>query len=128
MALGERIKLRRQEAGISAAELARRATVSKGYLSEIEGGATPRPSADVLYRIATALQTTVADLLEKKETRPASRSVPSSLQAFAEEAGLPELDVQMLSRIRFRGEQPSTLDDWRFLYESIKRSIRSRGE
>ena len=112
---------------MSAAELARRATISKGYLSEIENTtgerSAPRPSAEVLYRLATALGTTVADLLEK-EVQPAARSIPPDLQEFARAANLPDEDVRMLAQIRFRGEQPRTADDWRFLYESIKRSIR----
>jgi len=124
--LGERIRLRRQEKKISAAELARRASVSKGYLSEIESGATPRPSADVLHRIATALDTTVADLLGKVEIRVASREVPEALRLLAERDGLPAQDVTMLAGIRFRGDQPTSLEDWRFLYESIKRSIQPR--
>ena len=121
--LGERIKQRREEKGLTAADLARRASLSKGYLSEIESGRAPRPSAEILYQIAVALGTTVADLLGK-EVRPASQAIPASLREFAEDANLPQEDVQMLAQIRFRGEQPSTVDDWRYLYESIKRSIR----
>ena len=121
--LGERIKQRREEKGLTAADLARRASLSKGYLSEIESGRAPRPSAEILYQIAVALGTTVADLLGK-EVRPALQAIPASLREFAELANLPQEDVQMLAQIRFRGEQPSTVDDWRYLYESIKRSIR----
>lgn len=122
MALGDRVRQRREERKINATELARHANISKGYLSEIEAGKTPRPSADVLYRLATALGTTIADLLEK-EIRPASRDVSHSLREFANEASIPEQDVEMLAQIRFRGTQPATAEDWRFLYESIKRSI-----
>ena len=63
MALGDRIRQRRADTGLSAAELARRAAISKGYLSVIERGGSVRPSADVLARLATALGTTIADLL-----------------------------------------------------------------
>jgi transcriptional regulator with XRE-family HTH domain len=127
MGLGDRIKQRREEKGISAAELARQAKVSKGYLSELENGriTTPRTSGDVLYRIATVLGVTVADLLGR-EVRPIARHIPADLQEFAVAAGLPDEDVRMLAQIRFRGEQPRTADDWRFLYESIRRSIRGR--
>ena len=125
--IGERIRQRRIEKGISAAELARRAGVSKGYLSEIETGQAPRPSGDVLYRLATALGTTMADLLGREVRAPATRPITESLRQFADEALLPAGDVEMLAQIRFRGEQPRTPEDWRFLYESIKRSIRGGG-
>ena len=122
MALGDRIRQRRADTGISAAELARRATISKGYLSAIERGQSPRPSAEVLDRLATALGTTIADLLDR-EIRPAAATIPLSLQEFAASRRLPDEDIHMLAQIRFRGEQPSTPDDWWFLYESIKRSL-----
>jgi len=122
--VAERVKQRRMEKGITAADLARRAGISKAYLSEIENGKVPRPSADVLYRLATELGTTVADLLGKPVQAPAARSIPDALRQFAEAEELPEEDVKMLAQIRFRGEQPKTPDDWRFLYDAIKRSVR----
>ncbi len=123
MGVGDRIRQRREEKGITAAELARRADIAKSYLSEIESSNASRPSGAVLYRLAEALGTTIADLLEK-EVQPVTREVPESLKRFAEEDGLIPEDVEMLSRIRFRGAQPSNSEDWRYLYESIKRSIR----
>lgn len=122
MSLGDRIRQRREEKGVTAIELSRQAEVSKGYLSEIESGGASRPSGVILFRIANALGTTVADLLEQ-EVRPAASSISPALKEFADEANLPEEDVQMLARVRFRGEQPRDKDDWRYLYESIKRSI-----
>ena len=107
-----------------AAELARQAEISKGYLSEIESGQVSRPSGTVLFRVATALGTSIADLLDK-EIQPESGRVNSGLLELAEMENLPEGDVQMLAQIRFRGDQPQTVEDWRFLYESIKRSIAS---
>ena len=122
MMLGGRIRQRRADTGLSAAELARRATISTGYLSAIESGNTVRPSAEVLDRLATALGTTIADLLDR-EIRPAAARIPPSLQEFAASRRLPAEDLHMLAQIRFRGEQPATADDWWFLYEAIKRSI-----
>lgn len=107
---------------MAAVELAKQAGVSKGYLSEIESGGAPRPSADILFRIAAALGTSIGDLLEK-EVVPSSTDIPDSLKRFAEATDLPQGDVQMLAQIKFRGEQPRTEEDWRYLYESIKRSI-----
>jgi len=122
--LGDRLRQRRKERGLIAAELARQAEISKGYLSEIESGQVSRPSGTVLFRVATALGTSIADLLDK-EIQPESGRVNSGLLELAEMENLPEGDVQMLAQIRFRGDQPQTVEDWRFLYESIKRSIAS---
>src|SRR4051794_20061436 len=114
MTLGERIRQRREEKGISAVELARQARISKGYVSELESGRAARPSGTILFRIANVLGTTVADLLGE-EIRPANASIPAALRTFAEDAQLPEEDVRMLAQIQFRGEQPQNADDWRFL-------------
>lgn len=123
--VGQRIKLRREERGITGAELARRAGISKGYLSEIENGQASRPSADVLHRIATALETTVADLLGRRApARAAPRQIPASLREFAADADLTDDDLRMLAGIKFRGQQPASAEDWRFLYEAIRRSVR----
>lgn len=65
--VGGRIRRRREAVGLRAAELARRASISKAYLSELESNEKARPSADLLYRIAAVLQTTIPDLLGKPE-------------------------------------------------------------
>jgi transcriptional regulator with XRE-family HTH domain len=123
MTLGERVRQRREEKGLSLSALARASKVSKGYLSQIENDAAPRPSGDTLFKMATSLGTTVADLLGR-EMEPQSREVSPVLLQFAREANLPETDVQMLALIRYRGEQPRSVADWRYLYESIQRTIR----
>src|SRR5215207_10954569 len=122
MTLGKRVRQRRLEKGMSAVELSEAAGISKGYLSELETGHATRPSGAVLLKIAKALGTTIADLLDQ-EVHLQPRSVNTSLKEFAREAQLPEQDIQMLAQIRFRGAQPTSVDDWRFLYESIRRSM-----
>lgn len=125
MSIGSRIKKRREEKNISLSELARQTDVSKGYLSSLESENAPRPSADTLYKIARVLGTTVADLLGEKPDR-AEQKIPESLRKFAEQENLTESDVKMLAAIEYRGERPETEDDWRFIYESIKRTIQSK--
>ena len=126
MELAERIKMRMKEKGWTLADLARESKIAKGYVWEILSGKAKRPSANTLYEIARALGTSVADLLGKEvsvgQTEPSN--IPDSLREFAKEEDIPEEDVQMLAPISFRGEQPKTKDDWKFLYESIRRSIR----
>lgn len=123
MSFGGRVRQRRAELGWSASELARRAQVSSGYVSKLEGGTARRPSADVVSRLAVALKTSTAELLGQDEPSDPP-TVPESLRQFAATAGLPDEDVAMLAGIRYRGEQPRTPEDWAYLLESIKRSIR----
>ncbi len=122
MVLSAKLKQRRLERGWSAAELCRRTGLSSGYLAKLEAGTIVNPSADVLDRLARALETSVTDLLD----RPAYSeppATPSALRQFAEEAGLDQQTVDMLARISYRGRQPSTTRDWAFLLEAIKRAI-----
>lgn len=127
MELHERIKQRMDAKAWKLADLARESGVAKGYLWELlQGTERKRPSAETLYEVARALGTSVGDLLGRTTGVQAAgeSGVPVMLQELAEEAQLTEEDVAMLASIRFRGEQPKTKDDWRFLWESIRRSVR----
>ena len=125
MTLSEQIRKRRQEEGLSVAELARLASVSKAYVSQLENNINGvRPSAEVLFRIASALGTSVSALLEKQDDNQLA-DIPEELQKFALSEQLPEEEIKLLARIEYRGRRPKTLDDWRFLYEAIKRSVAS---
>ncbi|HXH23185.1 MAG TPA: helix-turn-helix transcriptional regulator [Dehalococcoidia bacterium] len=128
MPVGAEIRRRRQQQGLSLTDLARLAGVSKGYLSQIEAGAATRPSAQTLFKLAKALGTSMAELLgeQTSETAPDIEEMPASLREFAREANLPEADLRMLAGIRYRGRAPRTKDDWRFVYESIRRSTEGR--
>lgn len=124
----QRIRQRMQEKGWGISELAREAGVAKGYLWELlQPEGNKRPGARTLYNLAQALGTSVADLLDQPPAAGAEAAypVPSELQALAEAEGLTPEDVAMLAAIRFRGQQPKTRDDWRFLLDSIRRSVRS---
>ncbi|WP_411124072.1 helix-turn-helix domain-containing protein [Streptomyces sp. x-19] len=59
--LGRRIAARRQQLGLSRAEVAARAAASPGYLAYVEEHAA-EPSIGFLLRLAGALDTTVAEL------------------------------------------------------------------
>lgn len=123
MALGIEIRRRRTEQGLSLSDLARLAGISKGYLSQIENEAANRPSAQTLFRLARALGTSVGELLgEHDSTSEPEIIVPDSLRDFARQAGIPEVDLRMLAGIHYRGRTPQSPEDWRFIYESIKRS------
>lgn len=120
--IGSRIRRYRADAGLTPTELAEKAQISKSYLSELEGGADGRPSADTLYKIAGALGVAMSDLLGRPILIQPASERPPTLLAFAREAQLPEADVEMLASIRFRGEPPNTVARWRFIYEAIRNS------
>lgn len=59
---GRAVRRRREDAGLSATELARRARVSRSYLSEIETGRKRDVSPPVAARLAGASGCAVVDL------------------------------------------------------------------
>ena len=67
MTLGERIRARRLELGITLREFARRVEVSAPYLTDLEAGRR-HPGPEVLARIAAALELPAGDL-EALDTR-----------------------------------------------------------
>lgn len=124
--LAQRLRDIREDQGLTLSEVARRAQISKAYLSQLERGGSTEPSYSVVTRLATALGTNVDELTGQSiHWDPTDREkVPASLRAFAQDSGVPEVDVSMLARIHYRGKQPREPDDWAHLYETIKRTIR----
>lgn len=126
MELAKRIRELRQRENLSLSEAARRAQISKAYLSQLEHGQSSQPSYQVIARLATALAVNVSTLTgrpavwEPGEADP----LPPSLRSFAEQADLPQADISMLAKIHFRGKRPKRPDDWAHIYETIKRTIR----
>ncbi|HJN14331.1 MAG TPA: helix-turn-helix transcriptional regulator [Armatimonadota bacterium] len=126
--LGAHIRHLREAKGLTQSGLASQAGISKAYLSQIEGGKIQGPSAKTLHAVAVVLGTTVARLLGNGGGQEhVSVVVTDSLRAFARDEKLDEEEVRMLAGIRYRGRQPQTEDDWRYLYESIKRSLGDGG-
>lgn len=61
--MGEQIRSRRKEQGLTLDQLAASAGCSKSYVWELENKNPPRPSAEKLSAIAAALDTTVDVLI-----------------------------------------------------------------
>jgi transcriptional regulator with XRE-family HTH domain len=118
--LSKNLKRLRAEKRLSQAALSRRAEVSPGYLSELEGGLGKRPSGQVLMRLGKALGVTIAELLGEN-VRPADSAIEpdQGLLAFATERNLPPSDVEMLAGIRFRGDPPRSARRWAMIYDTI---------
>lgn len=130
--VGERIRQHRQKLGYTQERLAAEATISKGFLSEVETG-TRNPSAEYLLRIANALGVSL-DYLMKGGAEPPANSppqrvrFPASLTAFALEQKLPfdqvksvlEAKLQIVANRRNATEDDLEKFDWAGFYEAIK--------
>src|SRR5581483_1708802 len=130
MSLAQRIRTRREQAGMSLDELAVKAGLSKTYIWELEKDESgeKKPSADVLLRLATALSTTIGELMGLPTVQVANTAVEisPSLQEFTKRmemqgSPLSQADLQELATMRFRGGQPQTADDWNELYLLLAR-------
>ena len=64
MRLGDRIRELREEFGVTQGQLAANASVSQGYLSQLENGEVKNPSAAVLLRVAQAMHIDPDELFE----------------------------------------------------------------
>jgi transcriptional regulator with XRE-family HTH domain len=64
MKLGNKIRELREEFGFTQGQLAGSASVSQGYLSQLENGDVKNPSASVLLRVAQAMDVDADELFE----------------------------------------------------------------
>jgi transcriptional regulator with XRE-family HTH domain len=96
--VGEIIKRRRQEIGLSRREVARRAGVNDSTIVRIENGDIANPRSDMLQSLATALNLSYADLFAA-----AGYNTPDGLPSFepylrAKYGDLPLADLAELER------------------------------
>ncbi len=123
--IGRRVREEREKAGLSHAQLAEAAGLTKSYVVRLEmsGG---NPTVAALGAIADALDLTIADLLRKPKITLAAdvlENVPNALRAYADDNNLNSAEVRMLASIRWRqGEQPHTVERWRFVHDSLRAS------
>ncbi|NKB70822.1 MAG: helix-turn-helix domain-containing protein [Candidatus Latescibacteria bacterium] len=125
MEIGSNVKKYRQIRGITLPDLAQQAGVSKAFLWEIESGKSKRPGAEVLFKIAEALNVTIAHLMGKAVNREAPNliepEINEGLRAFINERKVqsrpldPE-DIKSLSFVQLRGGRPTTKEQWALVY------------
>lgn len=127
--VGRRIRERRTELGWTQAVLARKAGISKGFLSDVENGKRS-VGADTLLDIARALGKSLDFLMtgEEADTEPVEIQIPKALADFAADEGLSFrqaltlLDMQR-QIIAYRSTtKKGDLDkvDWKIFYEAVK--------
>lgn len=130
-ALGARVRTARLAKNVSLTDLAETCQISKGYLSSLETGGEVNPTIDVLFKIATALDLTLADLLEGPKTLATEKipgDLPEGLRELIDEHRraqdpLDESTVLWLARAEFRGQRPRTKEDFKFLLSSLERAV-----
>ncbi|MEI6607706.1 MAG: helix-turn-helix transcriptional regulator [Verrucomicrobiota bacterium] len=131
--LGPRIRALRTERQITLPQLADRAGLSKGLLSKLENDEESNPSITTLFKIAEALEITLADILETEQAQ-IRRIIPDQrpewlegLIAFlvgrGEEPDTAVLDAIYVLRNR-KASAPTDLEYWKFVYRSIQNSFR----
>jgi transcriptional regulator with XRE-family HTH domain len=143
-ALGAKITRFREVRGMSLSALAEAAELAKSYLAKLEKGEVENPGLRTLSGIARALDVTVADLLAPAESAPRAerktmladtaafgrilKDLPEGLKEFLramDAAGkpVPPDMIRALASVQYRGKRPHSPDDWRFLYDAIRRSV-----
>jgi len=127
--LGERIKTRRQELGWTQDELAAKADLSKGFLSDLENGKR-NVSANNLLDIARVLSLSLDFLMkgEKGDVVETEIQIPRSLVALAKEENFSLVKTLTLLGMRRQVLAHRSLTksedledvDWRKFYEAVK--------
>jgi len=128
-ATGDRIKEIRDARGMTQDQLADKAGISKGFLSDVENNKR-NISSENLLRIANVLGASV-DYLLRGETRRATREevvIPPELSEVAEELNLSyaetlellEAHRSVIARRSVKSAKRFTAEDWKQLHRAIK--------
>ena len=122
--IGERVRTKREDLGLSQTELGEKARISRTYLSLIERGEAKNISFSILSQLAFALDTSPSALTGEVGGEIV---LSPSLRQFALEDGLDLEEVISLSGLALRGKKPQSVADWRKLYLAIANALDSEG-
>ena len=114
--------------------LADRAGLSKGLISKLENNEDSNPSLSTLFKIAEALEITVADILETEQAQ-LKRIIPDQqpfwqkglVEYLISQGKQPDPDIlNALYVLRNRkAHETEDLERWKFLYKSIENSFKT---
>jgi transcriptional regulator with XRE-family HTH domain len=116
--IGTKIKELRTKNDLSLNQLATKANISKAYVSQLENGESSKPSAEILYNIALALNTSIAHLLGRTVSGVSQSEeveIPTNLQKIAQANGIDSISMKRLSMIQRREGQENndyTEEQW----------------
>jgi len=131
--VGERIKERRQQMGWTQEQLAEKAGISKGFLSDLETG-TRNVSAEYLLKIAQALKVTLDFLMkgDSSKLKTSEVQIPARLSDLAKQQHLSFAQTLMLldMRLQIKAHRSNTQTDdlekfdWERFYEAVKQFLK----
>lgn len=131
--VGERIRARRQELGWTQEQLAEKAGISKGFLSDLETG-TRNVSAEYLLKIAQALTVSLDFLMKGDPSKPKTGNVqiPERLSNLAKHEHLSFAQTLMLldMRLQIKAHRSNSHSDdlekfdWERFYEAVKQFLK----
>jgi transcriptional regulator with XRE-family HTH domain len=98
--IGEEVRRRREELGLTGAQLAAKAGMAPSAVSQIETGKRTPSSASVM-KLAAALSVEVGELYPKGARQLSLEAIPTFSREDLSEAGLANLEAVL------RGEKPS---------------------
>jgi transcriptional regulator with XRE-family HTH domain len=126
---GERIRNRRNQLKMTQEELAEKAEISKGFLSDVETGKR-NISAENLLGIARALNVSLDYLMKGDQTKPQATAIkmPHSLIEFAKNADLTVSQALMLleMKLQIKAHRSNTASDdlekfdWKRFYDAVR--------
>jgi transcriptional regulator with XRE-family HTH domain len=127
--VGERIKARRTELGWTQEELCKKASISTGFLSDVENSKRS-VSAETLLGLARVLSLSLDYLMKGDSTQPTSAEVqfPASLAEFAKSENISFVQALTLLDMRLQivahrsSSKSDHLEDfdWKKFYDSVK--------
>ena len=133
--IGDRIKEIREDLGWTQEKLAEESTISKGFLSDVENNKRDISATNVL-KIANAMGASLEYLLRgeessKQKEKREPEQIPVELSKAAEELKLSYSDTltlrdtyrSMIARRSNKSIKPLTVEEWKELYELIKRAV-----
>ena len=128
--VGDRLRIHRDKMGMKQDELARRAGISKSFLSDIENGKR-NISAEKLLDIARVLGLSLDGLMGTDDVKPSTGEIqlPAPLVELARNENLPFIKILMLldmqrqivaHRSVLRKDADLDSVDWKGFYLSVK--------
>ena len=132
--VGQRLQFVRTKQGFTLEQLAKRASVSKSFLWEVEHD-NSGISGERLLRVANVLGASLDFLLRGEphsvEFQPQQIEIPRELGDLAEELGLTYsqtiailgVDKSIVARRSSGSRNRKSTEDWRGLYESVKQYL-----